>query len=98
MVIKYAKWLPHYICSCCGEHTSEQLSACPFCHSNMLVGKWLPGKEISREYFGDNLIRVYYDRFTCSECGYIIDDHYYSSINYNYCPNCGIKMCKEKEY
>lgn len=55
-------------------------------------GRWTHGREVGREYFGDCLVRIFYDRWTCSECGYVVDDHEYSGINYKFCPNCGAKM------
>lgn len=55
-------------------------------------GRWVHGREVGREYLGDCLVGIFYDRWTCSECGYIIDDHEYSRINYKFCPNCGAKM------
>lgn len=55
-------------------------------------GRWIPGKEVAREYYGDCPVRIFYDKWTCSECGYVIDDHKYSAINYKFCPNCGADM------
>lgn len=55
-------------------------------------GRWVHGREVGREYFGDCLVRIFYDRWTCSECRYVVDDHEYSGINYKFCPNCGTKM------
>ena len=55
-------------------------------------GKWVHGREVGREYLGNCLVGIFYDRWTCSECGYIVDDHAYSGINYKFCPNCGADM------
>lgn len=55
-------------------------------------GRWIPGKEVAREYYGDCPVRIFYDKWTCSECGYVIDDHKYSAINYKFCPNCWADM------
>lgn len=55
-------------------------------------GRWVHGREVGREYLGDCLVEIFYDRWTCSECGYVVDDHEYSRINYKFCPHCGAKM------
>lgn len=55
-------------------------------------GQWVHGREVDREYIGDCLVGIFYDRWTCSECGYVVDDHEYSGVNYKFCPNCGAKM------
>lgn len=60
-------------------------------------GKWEHGREIRREYIGDALLAIYYDKWWCSQCHYTIDDHHYSKITYKRCPECGAKMDKEKE-
>lgn len=60
-------------------------------------GKWEHGREVHREYIGDALIGVYYDKWWCSQCHYTIDDHHYSKITYKRCPECGAHMDKEKE-
>ena len=58
----------------------------------VIHGAWRHGRETGRKYCGDALIAIYYQDWKCSECGYKIDDHEYSCINYKYCPNCGAKM------
>lgn len=55
-------------------------------------GRWVHGREVGRDYLGDCLVGIFYDRWTCSECGYVVDDHEYFGINYKFCPNCGAKM------
>lgn len=55
-------------------------------------GEWIHGEEVAREYIGNHLVGIFYDRWTCSECGYVVGDHKYFAINYNFCPNCGAKM------
>ena len=60
-------------------------------------GKWEHGREIGREYIGDALLAICYDKWWCSQCHYTIDDHHYSKITYKRCPECGAKMDKERE-
>lgn len=55
-------------------------------------GRWLYGREISREYIGDVCVCIHYEKVWCSECNYPAD----SFPLWNYCPNCGAKMDKEK--
>ena len=47
-------------------------------------GRWVHGREVGREYLGDCLVGIFYDRWTCSECGYVVDDQKYSGINYKF--------------
>ena len=53
-------------------------------------GKWILGKEISREYIGDICVGVEYDGWQCSSCKTKVEKPY--KPNWNYCPNCGAKM------
>ena len=52
-------------------------------------GKWIPHKEISREYIGTVLISVRYDYWLCDACGYRVEN---GQPLYNFCPNCGARM------
>lgn len=62
--------------------------------------EWIPGKELSREFIGTVVVHVEYEKFTCSACGFTVEDllyHVDGSPFYKFCPNCGAKMEKEKE-
>lgn len=63
------------------------------------TGKWIKGREISRTMFGDEVLHIDYENFTCSICGLVLDNLLYhcdGSPLYKHCPNCGAKM-KEAE-
>ena len=52
-------------------------------------GKWIPGKEISREMVSDTCLVIHYDRWVCNKCGYYcVSD----KPVYNFCPECGADM------
>ena len=53
-------------------------------------GKWILGKEVSREYIGDVCVGIEYDGWHCSSCKIKIEEPYKPS--WNYCPNCGARM------
>ncbi len=53
-------------------------------------GKWIHGREISREMIGDCITAIFYDGWTCSECGCLVEKE--CEPLYKYCPNCGAKM------
>lgn len=53
-------------------------------------GRWILGKEVSREYIGDICVGVEYDGWQCSSCKTKVEKPY--KPNWNYCPNCGAKM------
>ena len=55
-------------------------------------GKWEHGREVHREYIGDALLAIYYDKWWCSQCHYTIDDQIYQKITYKRCPECGAHM------
>jgi rubrerythrin len=57
-------------------------------------GKWIHGREISREMIGDCIIAIFYDGWTCSECGCLVEKE--REPLYKYCPNCGADMRGEK--
>lgn len=82
-------------CEITGESCSriKNINAVPAADVRPVVhGNWMHGKETGREYLGDCLVGIFYDKWTCSECGYVVDDHAYSRINYNFCPHCGVDM------
>ena len=51
-------------------------------------GRWVHGKELSRDYIGDVCVSIHYDKCWCSECDYPTEGH----PLWKYCPNCGAKM------
>lgn len=58
-------------------------------------GKWVPGKELSREMCAGQVLHIDYENFRCSVCGLVIDSFLYhvdGSPFYKFCPNCGADM------
>ena len=53
-------------------------------------GKYVHGKEISREYIGDCLVSVDYEDWRCSVCGIVFEQ--WNIPKFKFCPNCGAKM------
>lgn len=49
-------------------------------------------KPIAHGYWQHSFNECYWNKWTCSECGFyeITDTHV--SLSFNYCPNCGAKM------
>lgn len=61
-------------------------------------GKWIPGREISREMIGDCTVSIEYEDYKCSVCGFGIDRiaHWKDGTPVvKYCPNCGARMEKK---
>lgn len=54
------------------------------------TGKWVHGKELSREMIGDCVTAITYDGWKCSECGCLVEEE--REPLYKYCPNCGTRM------
>lgn len=50
-------------------------------------GKWIHGREIAREMIGDCTTAIFYDGWTCSECGCLVERE--CEPLYKYCPQCG---------
>ncbi len=50
-------------------------------------GKWIHGREIAREMIGDCTTAIFYDGWTCSECGCLVEREH--EPLYKYCPQCG---------
>ena len=57
-------------------------------------GKWMPHREICREYIGTVLVNVDYDYWLCDTCGYRVKK---GQPTYNFCPNCGADMREVSE-
>lgn len=63
-------------------------------------GKWIEGKEVAREMLANETLHIYYENFTCSNCGCVLKDllfHIDGSPFYKFCPNCGADMKGETE-
>ena len=54
------------------------------------TGKWIHGRELSREMIGDCIIAIRYDGWKCSECDCLVEEK--REPLYKFCPNCGAKM------
>lgn len=53
-------------------------------------GKWIPHKEISREYVGAaSIITIKHDYWFCDLCDYRAEE---GRSMYNFCPYCGAEM------
>lgn len=89
---------PHYPCK---QHTA--IDALPPVKPKK--GKWIPGREIAREYnsylykgtkYLSNMpCNVTYENYKCSCCGLTIDRLLYDWKGepfYKFCPNCGAEM------
>ena len=58
------------------------------------MGKWTHGRAIARETIGDCITAIFYDGWTCSECGCLVEEE--REPLYKYCPICGADMRGEK--
>ena len=56
-------------------------------------GRWIHGREVSRDYIGDACVAIHYEKWWCSECDYQVGDR----PLWNYCPHCGAYMVDEEE-
>lgn len=63
------------------ETIHEQPTVDPVNH-----GKWLHGREVSRDYIGDVCVAIHYEKWWCSKCTAE------GRPLWNYCPNCGAYM------
>ena len=50
-------------------------------------GKWIHGREMAREMIRDCTTAIFYEGWTCSECGCLVEKE--REPWYKYCPNCG---------
>ena len=55
------------------------------------TGMWLHGREIARTMFGEKLMAIDYEGWSCSICGCYCED-WRKKSTYNFCPNCGADM------
>ena len=51
------------------------------------TGKWIHGREMAREMIWDCTTAIFYEGWTCSECGCLVEKE--REPWYKYCPNCG---------
>ena len=58
-------------------------------------GKWIHGREVSREMIGDAVTAIFYEGWECSECHALVEDG--REPLWNYCPNCGADMRGEQK-
>ena len=73
----------------CGWYPYEGCEFRSITQSERKKGKWIPHKEISREYIGTVLVSVIYDYWLCDACGYRVKN---GQPLHNFCPNCGADM------
>lgn len=62
-------------------------------------GRWIPGREIEKVMFNDEISAVYED-YKCSSCGLKLFRLLHNSDGtafYKFCPNCGADMRERKE-
>ena len=59
-------------------------------------GKYVHGKEISREYIGDCLVSIDYEDWRCSVCGIVFEQ--WNIPKFKFCPNCGANMEVQDAY
>lgn len=55
------------------------------------TGTWIHGREIARTMFGDKLMEIDYEGWSCSICGCCCED-WRQKPTYNFCPSCGARM------
>jgi len=53
-------------------------------------GEWLHGREVGREMISDTTVKILYEDWRCSNCGWVWKRS--RKPTYNYCPNCGFPM------
>lgn len=58
-------------------------------------GRWIPGKEIAKEFLAGNVIHVDYLNYRCSVCGALVGE--WETMIYHFCPNCGADMRERRE-
>ena len=58
-------------------------------------GKWIHGRELSREMIGDAVMAIFYEGWECSECHCLVSEE--REPLWKYCPNCGADMRGEQD-
>lgn len=77
---RYIQWLSTY-------HAINSIK--PVDVASVIHGKWDHGREISREYQGNDLLRIRYEDWHCSICHTVVK---ILDPKWTYCPYCGTKM------
>ncbi len=62
----------------------------PTIESERETGKWIHGRELSREMIGDVVTAIFYEGWECSECHCLVQEE--REPLWKYCPNCGADM------
>lgn len=73
----------------------DRIKQLPSAQSQRKTGKWVHGKEISREYCSGELIHIEYKDYHCSECGYTVENIRWNvdgELVDRYCTVCGAQM------
>ena len=65
----------------------EEINKMPTIEPERKKGKWIHGREMAREMIRDCITAIFYEGWTCSECGYLVEKE--REPWYKYCPNCG---------
>lgn len=73
-----------------GMRIMKHIERMPTIESERKPGKWIHGKELSREMISDCVIAIFYDGWKCSECDCLVEEE--REPLYKYCPYCGAKM------
>ena len=65
---------------------------------NQMVARWKAGDE-TKGRFSVNVRKSFLYSFECSSCGWSMFDgnDYYGEADFNYCPNCGLKVLKDSD-
>lgn len=82
------------------RHFLNILLGLPPAHSKQKKGRWIPGREIARQYLGNELINVEYENYHCSECGHTVENLRWNAdgeLMDRYCPWCGADMREEQD-
>lgn len=72
------------------EAIQKAIDSMPTIEPERKTGKWKHGRVIARETIGDCITAIFYDGWTCSECGCLVEKE--REPLYKYCPKCGAKM------
>lgn len=66
----------------------------PTVESERKKGKWIHGRELSREMIGDVVTAIFYEGWECSECHCLVSEE--REPLWKYCPSCGADMRGEQ--
>ena len=71
----------------CKQNAIDLLQNAPTIEPERKKGKWIHGREMAREMIRDCTTAIFYEGWTCSECGCLVEKE--REPWYKYCPNCG---------